>query len=150
MNLDGATTVILLLHLITLPSKVDLVNLFEVGDKVRLKTGPHRGARGVVEVVAGEKVSIRVPGVRHVITIYCRDVTNFSLAARKAWLRMPKRQVGRPKGSKCVDRISVTLRIDREIWKRFLTMEERGLIIDRTNTINLWLRQKLARMTPPK
>jgi uncharacterized protein (DUF4415 family) len=77
-----------------------------------------------------------------------QDVTNYSLAARKAWVTLPNRPVGRRKGVRLCDRVSVTLRIDRDIWETFRTKESAGLIDDRTATINTWLRQKLAELDP--
>jgi uncharacterized protein (DUF4415 family) len=113
---------------------------------VKLKTGLHCGVRGVVESLAENRVVIRVEGINGLATVSPDEVTNFSLAARKAWLRMPKRQVGRPKGSKFYDRVSVTLRIDRDLWERFQSHEKAGLIEDRTATINAWLREKVQRI----
>jgi uncharacterized protein (DUF4415 family) len=133
----------LLLHLITGLLNLVPVDTFEVGDKLRLKSGPHCGVRGHVLGFAGENVVVHVEGVETPTTVSANEVTNFSLAARKAWLSMPKRQVGRPKGTKFCDRISVTLRIDRDLWERFRTQEALGCIKDRTETINAWLRQKL-------
>lgn len=72
------------------------------------------------------------------------DATNYSLAARKAWRRMPRRRVGRPKGTAKTDRVSVTLRIDRELWDHFRRAESAGLIQDRTALINSCIAQKLA------
>ena len=42
------------------------------------------------------------------------QVTNYSLATRRAWVTDPDRAVGRRKGTKLTDRVSVTLRFDRE------------------------------------
>jgi hypothetical protein len=44
------------------------------------------------------------------------------------------------------DRVSVTLRIDRDLWEQFRSKEAIGLIDDRTATINSWLRDKLAEL----
>lgn len=71
------------------------------------------------------------------------DLTNYSLAARKAWERMPHRRVGRPKGTSRTDRVSVTLRINRDLWKQFKLAEQEGLIVDRTATVNEWIQEKL-------
>ncbi len=120
------------------------MNHFQVGDKVRLKAAPHYGLRGLVETVGEDKVMIRADGIEGLITASLDQVTNFSLAARKAWLSMPTRQVGRPKGSRFCDRVSVTLRIDRDLWQLFRAKENSGLISDRTDTINRWLREKVA------
>jgi len=65
------------------------------------------------------------------------------LAARKAWKNMPYRHVGRPKGVRHCDRVSVTLRIDRDLWEQFKRDESAGRIKDRTATINLWFREML-------
>jgi hypothetical protein len=127
--------------------KKSAANSFEVGDKVKLKTGSHRGARGLVEAVADDKIVVRANGIQRLVTLSSIEVTNFSLAARKAWLSMPKRQVGRPKGSKFCDRVSVTLRIDRDLWEHFRAQERSGLIDDRTATINKWLKEKLGQVT---
>jgi hypothetical protein len=72
------------------------------------------------------------------------QVTNFSLAARKAWVTGPDRAVGRKKGTKLYDRVSVTLRFDRDPWEHFLALEEEGVIDNRTGLINGWFREKLA------
>ena len=122
------------------------MNQFEIGDKVKLKSGNHKGVRGMVEAIAEDKVVIRADGIRELINLPPAEVTNFSLAARKAWLSMPKREVGRPKGSKYFDRVSVTLRIDRDLWARFQAHERSGQIEDRTATINAWLREQIQRI----
>jgi len=44
------------------------------------------------------------------------------------------------------DRVSVTLRIDRDLWEQFQKRENQGLIEDRTAVINQWLREKLAEL----
>jgi hypothetical protein len=113
------------------------------GDKVRLKVGEHAGERGLVEAVEGEKLVIRMEKSGLRLRVLAEQVTNFSLAARKAWVTEPDRAVGRRKGTKLSDRVSVTLRLDRELWERFLALEEDGVIDDRTGLINGWLREKL-------
>ena len=115
----------------------------KAGDKVRLKFDGQPGARGVVERIAGDALVVRVEVSSELVRVPADGVVNFSLAARKAWRSMPDRRVGRPKGTRRCDRVSVTLRIDRDLWERFQSDEERGLIEDRTATINSWLRQKL-------
>jgi hypothetical protein len=113
------------------------------GDKVRLKSGSHSGERGVIESIDGDWLSVRLDASDQTIRILRQSVTNFSLAARKAWVTGPDRAVGRRKGTKLCDRVSVTLRIDRDLWMRFREMEAAGLIEARTNAINAWLREKL-------
>ena len=113
-----------------------------VGDKVRVK---HTRSRGVVEVLEGDHVKVRLEDGS--LTLVAEDeITNYSLAARKAWKNMPSRRVGRPKGTTTTDRVSVTLRIDRELWQAFKNAEQRGVIIDRTATINEWIAEKLREL----
>lgn len=116
----------------------------EAGDKVRMKTEAHAGERGLVEAVDGEKLVVRLEDSGLRVRVAPQQVTNFSLAARKAWVTDPDRAVGRRKGTKLCDRVSVTLRLDRELWERFLSMETDGVIEDRTAMINRWFREKLA------
>jgi uncharacterized protein (DUF4415 family) len=80
------------------------------------------------------------------VELKSHEVTNFSLAARKAWQSMPHKRVGRPKGSRVCDRTSVTLRIDRDLWDEFRALESNERIKDRTTVINAMLREKLAEL----
>src|SRR5438445_8170943 len=116
----------------------------ETGDKIRLKTKSHFGARGIIEAFDGEELVVRLDGSGRKIRVHARDVTNYSLAARKAWKTQPNRRVGRPLGMRLCDRVSVTLRIDRDLWEQFQKAQARGAIEDRTAIINEWLREKLA------
>jgi hypothetical protein len=118
----------------------------KVGDKVKLKS--HNGAptRGVIEEVFGDKLLVRLHESRELVPVAPELTTNFSLAARKAWKNMPHRQVGRPKGARHCDRVSVTLRIDRTLWEQFKRAESEGLIADRTATINFWFREMLDKL----
>lgn len=113
------------------------------GDKVRLKVAPYLGTRGVVERSHGSHLLVRLDSNGDVVRVTLTDVTNYSLAARKAWESMPDRRVGRPKGSTTSDRISVTLRIDRSLWDRFRRAEAAALIGDRTESINAWISERL-------
>lgn len=115
----------------------------EAGDKVRLKGKAHRHKRGVVENVRARSLVVRLDENGERVQVSPSDLTNFSLAARKAWERMPDRRVGRPRGSTTTDRISVTLRIDRQLWERFKRAEAGGLVEDRSSVINAWIAAKL-------
>jgi uncharacterized protein (DUF4415 family) len=111
----------------------------KVGDKIRIKISL---ARGVIEQVKGNTLSVsRDDGGEEIVE--SSDVTNYSLAARKAWESMPERRVGRPKGTSKTDRVSVTLRIDRELWDRFKQAEKDELITDRTGVVNKLIAEKL-------
>lgn len=114
------------------------------GDKVRLKRADDSDNRGVVEVVGGSVLVVRLERSGRRVRVPTTGATNLSLAARKAWASMPRRAVGRPKGSRRCDRVSVTLRIDRAIWEQFKVLESNGTIDDRTATINRWLGDALA------
>jgi uncharacterized protein (DUF4415 family) len=116
----------------------------KIGDKVKLKLDHLAGVRGVIEQTDGKNLVVRLEASDRTLQVAAQQVTNLSRAARKAWLNMPKRHVGRPKGLRFCDRTSVTLRIDRDLWNRFRKMESIGAVKNRTATINQWLREKLS------
>ena len=116
----------------------------QIGDKIRLKAPPNQGKRGVVVNIGNGTFTVRAEGKN--VEAAADVVTNLSLAARKAWQSMPDRRVGRPKGTRLCDRVSVTLRIDRDLWQQFRELEATGEVEDRTATINGWLRDKLEEL----
>lgn len=118
----------------------------EAGDKVRVKSGAHAGERGLVQSVDGGKLLVRLEKSGREVRVLSEQVTNYSLAARKAWVTGPDRAVGRRKGTKLCDRVSVTLRLDRDMWEHFLGLENAGVIADRTALINGLIRAKLAQL----
>ena len=118
----------------------------QVGDKVKLKSGALVGRRGTIVEIDDVNLVVRVSGEDSVVETGRDDVTNLSLAARKAWQSMPDRRVGRPKGTRLCDRVSVTLRIDRDLWQQFRQLEATGEVEDRTATINGWLRDKVEKL----
>jgi|SRR5438132_9319115 len=118
----------------------------ETGDKVRMKAERHCGARGIIEAVHDGTLVVRLDGSGQTVKATAQEVTNYSLAARRAWKTEPNRGVGRPKGMRFCDRVSVTLRIDRDLWERFQAGEANGLIEDRTAVVNACLREKLAEL----
>ncbi len=65
-------------------------------DKVRVKIAPHQGERGIVADVKNERLHVILES-GEAIVVGAREVTNYSLAARRAWKVMPSRAVGRPK-----------------------------------------------------
>lgn len=87
---------------------------------------------------------VSIPDRDLTLMVSAEELTNYSLAARRAWRSMPDRKVGRPLGSRVSDRVSVIFRIDRILWNQFLSAEENGLIGDRTTVINKCLRDFLA------
>lgn len=113
----------------------------QCGDKVRIKAGLHRGVRGVVAEVGRGELRIDLDtGMVAVVT--SDDVTNFSLAARRAWRAMPSRSVGRPRMLR-EPKKQVSLRIDAATWQGLGLAVERGLIPNREKAINEWLREHL-------
>ena len=114
------------------------------GDKIRIKRGKFAGERGILLRPHSGKWIVSMSPRDLNILVSTEELTNYSLAARRAWRSMPDRKVGRPAGSKVSDRISVIFRVDRTLWNEFLTAEEAGLIGDRTRVINECLRDVLS------
>ena len=118
----------------------------QAGDKVRIKAKGSTASRGVIMRIEGKKLVIQPEDSEELVVLTEAEVTNFSFAARKAWESSPDRAVGRKKKTTPSDRVSVTLRIDRELWEAFQEREAAGEIDDRTATINEWFREKLAEL----
>ena len=114
------------------------------GDKVRIKRGEFTGERGILVREHSDKWTVSLTQREGTILVPPEDLTNYSLAARRAWRSMPHRKVGRPAGSRVSDRVSVIFRIDRVLWDAFLNAEQSGLVADRTYAINESLRNILA------
>jgi hypothetical protein len=112
-------------------------------DKVRVKRADFCGKRGILLRQDGREWLVSLHG-GDTVRLPTEDFTNLSLAARRAWRRMPERKVGRPMGTKISDRVSVTFRIDRTLWAEFLNAEQKGFITERTNLINQCLRDVLT------
>jgi hypothetical protein len=123
----------------------------QVGDKVKLKRSADvaPSAHGVITEIDGSVLTVRLNGNGPVTHVPSEKVTNFSLAARKAWKNMPARKVGRPKGSRVCDRVSVTIRLDRDLWERFRRAEGTGALADRTSTLNRWIAEGLDGLSSP-
>lgn len=123
--------------------------MHRVGDKVIIKHGQDKSrSRGVVEEVDGETVYVRVEGTEQILAHPSTAVRNLSSAARKAWEQMPSRRVGRPKGRRVFDRVSVTVRLNRAVWELFRKAEAAGIIRDRTLVLNTWISQGLETLLP--
>ncbi len=74
----------------------------EVGDKVRIKGGGSAGgARGELFALDGGKLVVLLEGSGLKVRVSAEQITNLSLAARKAWVTEPDRAVGR-QGDKVV------------------------------------------------
>lgn len=115
----------------------------EAGDKVRVKSGPYAGQRGLIESVRNDQLVIQLDEPGAAIRCTQGQVTNYSLAARKAWVTEPDRGVGRRKGTKLRDRVTVSFRIDRDLWEELMRLVEAGRVGDRNTVVNAWFREKL-------
>lgn len=122
-----------------------------VGDKVKLKRSfvEAPGSHGVLVEIVDSSFVVLLNDSARTVRVRADQVTNFSLAARKAWRSMPARNVGRPRGSRVCDRLSVTIRVDRLLWERFRRAETSGIVEDRTSALNRWITEGLDSLTAP-
>jgi uncharacterized protein (DUF4415 family) len=105
-----------------------------VGDKVRVKA---TGERGVIDAVGPDWVSVLAD---HLPARLGFDaITNYSDAARRAWIDRPKK-AGRPRLPAPRKRM-VSLRLDLEVLDLISRLAEHGLIASREQAINDWCRQ---------
>lgn len=105
----------------------------QVGDKVRIKVGEYKGRRGLIATSLAEYAEVMLDDGT-TVAINHKDVTNYSLAARKAWKIMPKRS-GRPR-SMVTRKKQVTMRIDSEIWQILGQAVDQGLLTSREMMVN--------------
>ena len=59
----------------------------QVGDKIRISAGNQKGQRGTIQDVTNASLEVKLES-GGTVTVSSKDVTNFSLAARKAWRTM--------------------------------------------------------------
>jgi hypothetical protein len=135
---------IYLLQIFRSPHNLYVVREHVKGDKIRIKCGQFIGERGILMRQHSGKWIVSLAHRGRTILVSTEDLTNYSLAARRAWRSMPDRKVGRPTGSKVSDRLSVIFRVDRTVWNEFVGAEKIGLVGDRTTVINECLRNILA------
>src|SRR5262245_3360983 len=114
-----------------------------IGDKIRIRSGPHRGQRGIVHAASGNLLNVQLDTGSN-IQVTPDVITNYSRAARHAWEKMPKR-AGRPKAGEPRKRM-VSLRVDRDIWERLGRAVDQGLIASREQAVNDWIRDNLDRL----
>jgi uncharacterized protein (DUF4415 family) len=113
---------------------------FRPGDKIRVRSGPYKGARGIIQNESDGLLEIQIDS-SDVVRIEQSKITNYSLAARRAWKVMPKR-AGRPQLSTPRKKM-VSIRLDIDVWERLGEAVESGLINSREEAVNVWLREKL-------
>ncbi len=111
------------------------------GDKVRVRVGPHKGRRGVIVSETDGVLSVDL-GEKEAVRVVPDEVTNYSLAARRAWETMPKK-AGRPRLSPSGEKKMVSLRIDADVWESLGKAVDFGLVPNRQHAVNTWLRERL-------
>lgn len=126
----------------TMPGQIGW-DIPHIGDKVRIRAGPHTGTRGIIHALTGSDLLIELNN-GEVIAKDASEVTNFSLAARRAWQRMPKR-AGRP-ASKVGKKKLVSIRIEQDAWEQLGHAVELGLIRSREQAINAWIQDNLSQL----
>ena len=113
---------------------------FQPGDKVRIRSGSYVGAKGIIRAESDELLEIRLDE-GGIVSVPAKEVTNYSLAARRAWQVMPKR-AGRPQLATPRKKM-VSIRIDVDVWNHLGEAVELGLIPNREEAVNTWLRERL-------
>lgn len=113
---------------------------FQAGDKIRVRSGPYAGARGIIQAEKEGVLAIQLDG-GNTILIDPQEITNYSLAARRAWQTMPKRS-GRPQLLTPRKRM-MSMRLDIDVWNMLQEAAERGLISNRERTVNDWIREQV-------
>ena len=125
----------------TMEEELQDLNDIQPGDKVRIRSGLHTGARGVICTKVDELLEIDI-GINDTVRVTLEEITDYSRAARRAWKAMPKR-AGRPKGQKPVKRM-VSMRLDADLWDMLQEATERGLIPSRERAVNDWVREQVV------
>jgi transposase len=113
------------------------------GDKVRVRVGPYNGRRGTIEGEVEGLLEVELDS-GEILHVSEETVTNYSRAARRAWLAMPKR-AGRP-AQLAKRKKMVSLRIEVDLWNQLERVADSGLIKSREEAVNNWLREGLQRL----
>ncbi len=80
-------------------------------------------------------------GSRERLMLPAQDVTNYSLAARRAWAVMPKR-AGRPPSKRPRKRM-ISLRLDIELIARLESAVRHGFVVSKSDAMNKWIAERL-------
>lgn len=112
-----------------------------VGDKIRVRSGQHARNRGRISDISPDCIEV-VLDDGSTISFSREEITNYSLAARKAWRVMPKR-AGRPTLDASQRKKMVSIRLDVDNWERLHMAVTHGLIDSQEQMINSWLRRGL-------
>jgi len=115
-------------------------SVYQVGDKVRIRSGLYSGARGIIRTGSDGHLEVEIDEGK-VAHVDSEEITNYSLAARRAWKAMPKR-AGRPRLSTPRKKM-VSMRLDIDLWERLDDAAKLGLITNRQDAVNNWVRERL-------
>lgn len=113
-----------------------------LNDKVRIKEGEHKGRKGIVAEAQSEYLSVSIDGDK--ILVSPEHVTNYSLAARRAWQKIPKKS-GRPRSSKPRKKM-VSIRVEIESWELLGRAIELGYVSSKEEAVNSWIKEKLEKL----
>jgi uncharacterized protein (DUF4415 family) len=116
------------------------------GDKVRVKSGAHAGVRAILGKVASNLLVVVIDSTETVM-LAPDALTNYSLAARKAWAIMPKR-AGRPVSTHPPKRM-VSLRLDPDLLCRLDEAVRMGAVENRSQGISALVNAGLDRLSVP-
>ncbi len=117
----------------------------QANDKIRIRAGNFADERAFVIGADGpEFVKVRLAKDEKEVRVSAADIVNYSDAARRAWETMPKRRVGRPR-TVTKQRLSVTLRLDEELWKRVQALESSGVINGRSEFLESLIARALKK-----
>lgn len=109
------------------------------GDKLRIRGGRHSGRRALLLGTAGRRIRVQLESGA-VITLSTRTpITNFSLAARRAWQVMPKRAGRRAQETPRSRMLSI--RFDRALLARLDRAVAEGAASSRSQAIEEWVQR---------
>ena len=113
-----------------------------IGDKVRVRSGEHKGKRGVIQSEEIGLVEVELD-TGEVLNLTALEVTNYSLAARRAWQSIPKK-AGRPRSDQAKKMVSV--RLDQDVIAMLNSAVGKGLFSSKSEVVNTLLRENLKRV----
>lgn len=117
---------------------------YRSGDKVRIRAGPRAGCRGRIHAVTSIEIEVELDDGTY-SSVQPAEITNYSLAARRAWQVMPKR-AGRPRLQESKRKKMVSLRLDAAVWEQLGRAVELGWIPSREEAINSWVQASVQAM----
>ncbi len=113
------------------------------GDRVRVKARPGDPQRGIVRQVSKAWLRVETDDGESLL-VPPDSVTNYSLAARRAWRTMPK-HAGRPRSARRDTRM-ISVRIRDSTWSLLARAVDLGLVSSRERAIDVWVRERLEQV----